>query len=300
MSHNRFISISIFLYLFSFFLVSQESVDSNFLDTNSVKDLNSTGLNDINRSDYNMKNGIESYKKRDYIDTIFYMDNVLDLKDNYYTEALFWKSKAYFELKHYKESQKALELLFKKGSITTAYYEDARFLYCKIFFMLGDYDDSLLLFNQFIRNPSFSYYKESALFWIGESYLQLSELYLAKESFNKYLNYYPESVIVLDRVKIINEMIFVLNSTNIDELSVVNKAEWLADYIYKEQHNNSDKSISTFLDKFKTREEFFTWLENSSTNLLPISKEDTIIDSKEKTILSELEKLLIEQIGADN
>ncbi len=95
--------------------------------------------------DENMTLGLTKYKKKEYIDTIFYMNKVLDMKNELYSEALFWKAKSYFELKHYADAKQALELLFRTGSICAAYYEDGRFISCIVFCRRRDHEDARVL-----------------------------------------------------------------------------------------------------------------------------------------------------------
>ena len=92
---------------------------------------------------------------------------------------MYWKAKSLFEIKLYNDSKDTLEFFFRKASVDNNYYEDARFLYCKIFYKLEKYNDALLLFNQFLRNTTFNFYRDSSYFWLGEIYLQLSSYDLA-------------------------------------------------------------------------------------------------------------------------
>jgi tetratricopeptide (TPR) repeat protein len=193
------------------------------------------------------------------------MNLVIEKDNSLLTEALFWKSKSLYEIGLYSDSKVELELFFRKASIKTSYYEDARFLYCKVFYKLKKYEDALLLFNQFIRNRSFSYYSDPALFWIGETYLQLSKLKLAKESFNQYLKLQPNSFITKKRVDVIENMLVLLERSTDEELSSLDRANWLSEYVLKEQQETSENDnmyISNFLNKFSNKDEFFKWLEN--------------------------------------
>lgn len=212
-----------------------------------------------------MSIGVNRYKLGKYIDCIYYMNLVIEEKNELYSEALFWKAKSQFKLGHFEDSKTTLELLFRKGSIVTAYYEDARFLYCKVFFKLKKYTDSVLLFNQFRRNESFTYYKDVTLFWLGESYLQLSDLAKAKEYYISYLKIKPKSKIATDRLAVINRMLSLLNTVDDKDLTVVEKAGWFSDYVIKEINEDKNregiKSLSNFIDNFETRDEFFLWLE---------------------------------------
>lgn len=286
--------------------------------------------------DNNMSRGVKMYQQERYIDAVYYFNLVLEEKNELYTEALFWKSKSHFELKHYNDSKDALELLFRKGSIVTAYYEDARFLYCKIFFKLKKYKDAILLLNQFRRNPGFKYYDDAALFWLGESYLQLSDLNKAKENYLRYLGLNPKSTLAKERLALIDRMINLLNDAGDAEVSVVEKAGWLTDYVLKEIKEKridlEERSISRLIDQFQTQEQFFYWLEQKYINTeevkepekveppeeiieedeaieepvvdnepdsITIKEEEKDLNKLEKEILEELEKKLIDVLGEE-
>lgn len=289
--------------------------------------------------DNNMSKGVQMYQKGRYIDAVFYLNLVLEEKNELYSEALFWKAKSHFELKHYNDSKDALELLFRKGSIVTPYYEDARFLYCKIFFKLKNYKDAILLLNQFRRNPGFTYYNDAALFWLGESYLQLSDLSQARENYSKYIELKPKSVLAKERLILVDRMISLLSAAGDTEVSVVEKAGWLTDYVIKEVKEKKvdleERSVSKLLDQFKTQEQFFYWLEQKYINVseekesedleevepaAEVVEEDSAIEEPvvdiepdsttikveekdlnelEKEILEELEKKLIDVLGEE-
>ncbi len=259
--------------------------------------------------DNEMSLGIKSYSESKYLDSIFYMNLVITKKNKLLTEAIFWKAKSLYEMGLYSDSKAGLELFFRKALIETSYYEDARFLYCKVFFKLKKYDDALLLFNQFIRNRTFLFYSDAALFWIGETYLQLSKLKLAKESFYLYLKTNPDSIVTKKRVDVIENMLSILDKNTNNEISLLDRANWLSEYVHKEQQNTSESDemyISNFLNKFDTKQDFFKWLENYylldnekkyDENGL---KQDIIIsnDEKEKDIveLDFIEKALLDEL----
>ncbi|OQY38878.1 MAG: hypothetical protein B6229_04830 [Spirochaetaceae bacterium 4572_7] len=263
----------------------------------------SISLFGTNRQDINMVTGMAKYKEAEYFDSIHYLNKVLDENNDLFSEALFWKAKSLYELDLYSESKLTLELLFRKGSIITPYYEDARFLYCKVFFKLERYEDSVLLFNQFNRNPSFSYYHDSSIFWIGESYLQLGDLTNAKKSYVEYLLIQPDSLVVQERLKLTNQMAKLMNSTDNNTLTVLDKASWLSDYIIKEQKNGSlESNVSSFLDKFNNKDEFFSWLVTTTNGYnSELSSGSDISNSKniemDSDILSKLEIELLNELG---
>lgn len=273
------------------------------------------------QKDHEMALGIKSYSDSKFLDSIFYMNLVIAKKSNLLTEALFWKAKSLYEMGLYSKSKADLELFFRKATAETSYYEDARFLYCKVFFKLKKYDDALLLFNQFRRNKSFLFYSEAALFWIGETYLQLSKLKLAQESFYQYLELNPHSIVTKNRVDVIENMLDILNKSTDTEISLLDRANWLSEYVYNEQQKTSSSDemyISNFLNKFDNKDDFFEWLENYSlvNNEKKINenglKQDIIIDSDnneknyadldyiEKVLLDELEYKLLNEIGDGN
>ena len=81
----------------------------------------------VEKLDENIILGIDKYNEKKYIDCIFYMNQIIEKEDELYSEALFWKAKANYELNHFIEAKRDLDILFEKGSIVTAYYEDSRF-----------------------------------------------------------------------------------------------------------------------------------------------------------------------------
>lgn len=267
----------------------------------------------------NMSTGVKRYQQGRYIDAVYYLNLVLEEKNELYSEALFWKAKSHFELEHFDDAKNALELLFRKGSIVTAYYEDARFLYCKIFFKLKKYNDAILLLKQFRRNPGFTFYNDAALFWLGESYLQLSDLTNAKENYLRYLGLKPKSTLAKERVALIDRMISLLTDAGDSEVSVVEKAGWLTDYVIKETKDKNlslkKRSISQLLDQFKTQEQFFYWLERKyiyeedkkdlkevpeeqpvEETAVDIEPDSVIISKEEEKDLNELEKEILEEL----
>lgn len=272
-----------------------------------------------------MAKGVKQYQDGKYIDSIYYMNAVLEEKNSLYTEALFWKAKSQYELGHYDDSKETLELLFRKGSIVTAYYEDARFLYCKVFFKLKKYEDSILLFKQFRRNEAFTFYQDSSLFWLGESYLQLSKISEAKEYYNLYLVNKPKSRLAKERLILIDRMLALLTAVESSDPTVVDKAAWLTDYVIKELKDNrseiKDDTVSSWINRFKTREQFFYYLEKeflddvnkkseeaAAEDVVDITPDsDTINTDTEKElnelegkILEELEKKLLDVIGDED
>lgn len=256
--------------------------------------------------DENMAHGIDKYKNNKYQDSIYYFNMVLEANNNLSSEALFWKASSLYKLGYYTEAIIDLELLFREGSITTAYYEDSRFLYCKVFFKIEKYAEALLLFNQFSRNQSFNYYSDSAFFWIGECYLQLSKLEEAKRSFMEYLNVRPSSLNAKNRIELIESMLEILEKDLNSELTLIDRANWLSDYVLKEKYSKNSTDITDFLGSFKNRDEFFFWLKNfdivkkdNFSEDESTSDRDTIneLDFLERAILDELEDKLLDELG---
>lgn len=267
--------------------------------------------------DRNMAMGIETYKKGDYLDSIHYFNNVLELDNELYNEALFWKAKSFYSLDYYKESKLELEDYFRKSNSNTSYYEDARFLYCKVFFKLENFNDALLLFNQFYRNKSFNFYKKSAKFWVGECYLQLSELDKAKEAFLVYLDLSPNSTNAKNRIDLIERMQALLFEVEDSEITIEDKAKWFVEFIVLENKGSDNKgsdnkSVSEFLNKFESKDNFFEWLVdfkiNKETNVESSSFESAIISDEsvsdlnalEEALLIELEDKLLLELGDGN
>ncbi|QEN05807.1 tetratricopeptide repeat protein [Thiospirochaeta perfilievii] len=272
--------------------------------------------------DNDMVKGIDYYSKKSYLDSVYHFNLVIAKNNKLLNEAYYWKAKALYELNLYDQSKSTLELFFRKATIQTSYYEDSRFLYCKIFYKLKKYDDALLLFNQFTRNKSFNFYANAAIFWIGETYLQLSNLKLAKKSFEQYLKIYPDNKIALNRITNIDNILSIMEKKNSsDKITTLDKASWLSEYVsieQKEATNSDKKYISNFLDSFENKDEFFDWLskyylvdkknEKSSDkeNIIKVEDksdkpmESSELDYIEKALLDELEMKVLEELGVSN
>lgn len=266
--------------------------------------------------DENMTLGIKSYESSKFLDSIHYFNLVLDQDNEYKNEALFWKAKSYYNLGYYNESKIALEDFFRTSDINTSYYEDGRFLYCKIYFKIEKYNDALLLFNQFSRNKSFVYYNKSVSFWIGECYLQLSQLTNAKKSFMEYLKFNSDSKSAQDRIKLINSMEKILIQNESVNIPLEDKADWFVEYVILEKRNKEDKSISSFLDQFQNKHDFFKWIDDFKVNKkiidieieppqklkpeIPKIEEVKELNMLEKALLDDLEFKLLNKLGDGN
>ncbi len=254
----------------------------------------SFALNSQNIKDSNMSSGIDSYFNNDFYGCIYYMNIVIKENKGLQLEAMYWKSKSYYELDKFEDARVTLDDFFSKASNSTDYYEDARFLYCKVYYRMKKYDEALLLLNQFNRNKNFKYYSVASLFWLGEVYFQLSDLKQALNYFNLYLDNVPDNKSAIKRVELIKQIQILLSKNNSKSLSVFEKANWLIDYIKIEQQktkNANEMPVTTFLDQFENRDDFFSWLEKYYKN------EETVKD--DNVDLDDLELQLIKALGGD-
>lgn len=244
-------------------------------------------------TDRNMQQALSLYKAEKYEDSLYFFNQVIKMNTALKYEAIFWKSKTLYHLEQYDNAKTDLESFFRSGAVTSSYYEDARFLYCKVYFKLAEYRDAMLLFNQYLRNKSFGFYKSSAIFWLGESYLQLSMYNEAKRSYKEYLTLNPSSKVALSRIELIDNMLELLTDDSESKITIYEKSQWLNDYIVKEQTTGDKTYVSDFLNSFSNREEFFKWLEQFST---PVKEENVEEETTDVKLLNDLESKLLDML----
>lgn len=238
----------------------------------------------------NMQKGLALYKVDRFEDSLYFFNSVIESSDTLKFEAMFWKSKSLYQLQLFNESKRVIEDFFRQGAVNSSYYEDARFLYCKIYFKLEAYRDAMLLFNQYLRNSSFQYYKTSARFWLAECYLQLSMYGEAKKTYKEYLELKPSSRVAVARIELIDNMLTLLTDEKTNDIDIYEKSQWLNDYIIMEQTEGNSTYVSDFLNSFSTREEFFSWLELFSK---PVIEEKEEVEVTDTLLLDDLENKLL-------
>lgn len=248
-------------------------------------------------TDRNMQQALSLYKMEKYEDSLYFFNQVIERNTALKYEAMFWKSKSLYQIERYSEAKVLLEEYFRTGVVSSSYYEDARFLYCKVYFKMGEFRDAMLLLNQYLRNKSFGYYKTSAKFWLAESYLQLSMYNEAKKTYKEYLTLNPSSKVALGRIELIDNMLTLLTEDRDETITIYDKALWLNDYIVKEQTLGDETYVSDFLNSFSNQEEFFAWLKQFST---PITEEKDEKETTDLKLLNDLESKLLHMLeGSD-
>lgn len=246
-------------------------------------------------TDRNMQQALSLYKTKQYEDSLYFFNQVIQGNTALKYEAMFWKSKSLYQLEQFDEVKIVLEEYFRTGVVSSSYYEDARFLYCKVYFKIGEYRDAMLLFNQYLRNKTFGYYKTSAKFWLAESYLQLSMYNEAKKTYKEYQTLNPSSKVALGRIELIDNMLSLLTVDRDETLTIYDKAMWLNDYIVKEQTLDEETYVSDFLNSFSNKDDFFNWLEQFST---PVLEEKVVSESNDIKLLDDLESKLLNILEA--
>ncbi|MBN2617562.1 MAG: hypothetical protein JXR64_04545 [Spirochaetales bacterium] len=253
-------------------------------------------LHSVDIKDPNMKQGIELYSQKKYLDSIYFFNLVISEKSELFSEATFWKAQSLYSMGNYRDSKIELEDFFTQGSIVSAYYEDARYLYCKVFYKLDKYNESILLLNQYLRNKDFNYYRNSAYFLLGENYLQISDLPNSKLNFEKFLTIEPNSSITKSRLDLISNMQSIMSKKVSKDITIYQKTQWLAEYIILEQKDKEPNKVSNFIDSFETREDFFKWLADFSYNL---NRDESTTNNDDVELLDSLESLLLKRLGED-
>lgn len=154
-------------------------------------------------------------------------DVILDpALDGLHADAYFWIAKSYLALNEYDEAEKNLEfyLLNYNGN---DFYEEGLYQKGRLLFLQGEYESSIIIFDQFQHEYPGSIFIPNSYFWIAESLFSIGYLEEAKAIFSMVVKNFPTSYKVeaaAYRIKLIeqkdreNELLKLLQMSHEDNL----------------------------------------------------------------------------------
>ncbi|MDA3850692.1 MAG: tetratricopeptide repeat protein [Spirochaetaceae bacterium] len=141
----------------------------------------------------NYSRALNLFRDRNYSDayTLFYEESQNDLSA-YSGESLFWAAKSLQAMEKWEEAS----LMMDRFLITepdSRYFEEAHYLRGRLFFLLGQYENTLEYFMDFLEDFSGSPYIANGLYWSAEALFQLGRIDEAQIVFSRIVEDYPES-----------------------------------------------------------------------------------------------------------
>ena len=246
---NRLISL-IFLFFLSFqLLFSQETDGAAIL---------SKGLND-------MKNGRMESAVAEFRSIVYSKE-----MKSFYPDALYWGVKADIVLNNFDEAARAAEV-FLLNYTNHPYFEEMNYLRGRLYFLEKDPDAAITALGQFINNYPDSDFLPSALYWIGESLVELGRLEDADAVYSRLLSEYPASIKREAARYRLSEIAFLFRERELLDLMKWSHEEYLRD---------SEEFYRRESDYLKTIEDYKTQLESNKNSLVRVK--ERLLDMKEK------------------
>lgn len=154
-------------------------------------------------------------------------DVILDpALDGLQADAYFWMAKSYLALNEYDEAEKNLEF-YLLNYRDNDFYEEGLYQKGRLLFLQGEYESSIIIFDQFQHQYPGSIFIPNSYFWIAESLFSLGYLEEAKAIFSMIVKEFPTSYKVeaaAYRIKLIeqkdreNELLKLLQMSHEDNL----------------------------------------------------------------------------------
>lgn len=141
-----------------------------------------------------IENGISSFKKGQYSDSLgYFRDVVIDSNlKNMHADAYFWISKSYMALRELDNAEENLEF-FLINFPKNKYYQEALYQKGRLMFLQHDYENCIQEFQNFLERFPKSVYSANAVFWTAESLYSLGRLEDAESLYTHIIKIYPSS-----------------------------------------------------------------------------------------------------------